>query len=106
MKNLLSLFGVLLFSLMVADTALQAQEKQKGLEQLFSALVQNQDFQGSILIAESGKVVYEKAVGFADPSTKRLNTLNTQFPVGSVTKTLTATAILQLKEKGRLQITD
>lgn len=76
------------------------------LQKYFSALHQNQQFNGNVLIAEKGKVVFEQAYGYADFDSKRLNTLSTEVPIASITKTFTATAILQLKDKGLLKLTD
>lgn len=83
-----------------------AQDKATTLGQYFTALAANNRFNGNILVAENGKVVYEHSFGYADFSTKRPNTALSSFPIASITKTITATAILQLKEKGKLQITD
>lgn len=83
-----------------------AQDKAKALSQYFTTLAANNRFNGNILVAENGKVVYEHSFGYADFSAKRPNTALSSFPIASITKTITATAILQLKEKGKLQLTD
>lgn len=98
------LWIVILF--FTAVTNVVAQNKQKELDNFFSTLSQNQQFNGNVLIAENGTIVYEKSFGYADFSTKRPNTANTSFPIASITKTFTSTAILQLKEKGKLQLED
>jgi CubicO group peptidase (beta-lactamase class C family) len=68
--------------------------------------LQAQDFNGNILAAQDGKVVFEHAYGYADfPSHKR-NTLNSRFNLASVSKVFTSTAILQLMEKGKLRLDD
>jgi CubicO group peptidase (beta-lactamase class C family) len=91
------------FSISITATA---QNKIAALNTYFSTLSQNGDFNGNVLVAENGKIIYEKSFGYADYSAKRLNTATTSFPVASVTKTMTATAILQLQEKGKLSIND
>jgi len=83
-----------------------AQDKAKTLSQYFTALAANNRFNGNILVAENGKVIYEHSFGYADFAAKRPNTSLSSFPIASITKTVTATAILQLKEKGKLQVTD
>ena len=83
-----------------------AQTNKIGLDNFFSTLSQNQQFNGNVLIAENGKIVYEKSFGYADFSSKKLNTKQTTFPIASITKTFTATAILQLFEKGKLNVND
>jgi CubicO group peptidase (beta-lactamase class C family) len=101
MKLKLKIFPLLFISTL----HLVAQTRRTDLEKYFSALVQNQQFNGNVLVAENGKIVFEKSFGYADFSTKRLNSTNTLFPIASVTKTITATAILQLVQSGKLKIT-
>ena len=76
------------------------------LDSLFNQLDKNQDFNGSILIAEKGKPVYQKSFGYADFENKVPNTIDSHFSLASISKTFTSTAILQLKEKGKLKIED
>jgi len=83
-----------------------AQNKVVDLNNYFLALVKNQQFNGNILVAENGKVVYERSFGYADFSTKVPNTTKTSFPIASLSKTITTTAILQLFESGKLNVTD
>ena len=97
---------VCLFLIAAISGTATAQDKAKTLAQYFTALAANNRFNGNILVAENGKVVYEHSFGYADLSTKRPNTALSTFPIASITKTITATAILQLKEKGKLQIND
>ena len=61
---------------------------------------------GSLLIMRNGKIEYEKAYGFADVENKIPNTVNTVFQIGSVSKEMTAAAILMLVEKGKLSLDD
>jgi CubicO group peptidase (beta-lactamase class C family) len=63
-------------------------------------------FNGNILIADHGKVMVKKAIGFADASKKI--PLNTQyrFHIGSVAKEFDAVGIMMLQEKGKLNIND
>ena len=96
---------ILLFVFIIAQT-LHGQSKHKKLEEYFLALVKNQQFNGNVLVVENGKTVYENSFGYADFSAKRLNTPNTLFPIASLTKTITATAILQLVQAGKLKVTD
>lgn len=92
--------------LLITSVNVSAQNKQKELDYYFSALSQNQQFNGNVLIAENGKIIYEKAFGYADFATKKPSAVNASFPGASITKTITATAVLQLVEKGKLKLTD
>jgi len=97
--------NILLFVLAGSQT-IWGQNKHKALEDYFSALVETQQFNGNILVVENGKPVFENSYGYSDFATKSLNTSNTLFPLASLTKTITATAILQLVQSRKLQITD
>ncbi len=59
-------------------------------------------FSGTVLIASQGRVVLERAYA---PARSKL-TVNTEFWLGSVSKNVTAAAILRLQEQGRLKIAD
>jgi len=98
------LFTLVAFS--ICSSAANAQNKEQNLDQFFTAEANTQGFTGNVLVADHGKIIYEKSFGYADQQSGRLNTPTTQFPVASVTKTLVATAILQLQEKGRLEVAD
>ena len=72
----------------------------------FETSLLNRGFNGQILIAKNGTVVYEKAVGFADMRTKDSLTLSTPMHIASVSKTFTGMAILHLMEQGSLHLDD
>jgi CubicO group peptidase (beta-lactamase class C family) len=63
-------------------------------------------FNGNVLVAENGKIVFQKAYGFANFDTQRMLNDSSVFELASVSKQFTATAILLLKDKGKLQLTD
>lgn len=83
-----------------------AQSKQKIIDDYFNSLAINQQYSGSVLVIDNNKVVYQKSFGYADYTTNTPNTPSITFPIASISKILTATAILQLKEKGKLKIAD
>jgi CubicO group peptidase (beta-lactamase class C family) len=61
-------------------------------------------FQGSVLVADHGKVIYRKAVGLANAEWNVPNTVDTKFRIGSITKQFTAMLILQLLDEGKLRL--
>ncbi len=101
----MKLIRFLSFTLMFS-TSINAQNVYNNLDLFFIGLAKNKQFNGSVLIAEKGKIVYEKSFGYADFSSNKLNSLNSRFPIASITKTFTATAILKLYEIGKLNIND
>jgi len=58
----------------------------------------------AIAVAVDGRIVWSEAFGFADVAAHREATTATQFRIGSVSKPLTATAIAQLFETGKLDL--
>ena len=64
-------------------------------------------FNGGLVVAHNGVVVYERYSGFKDPR-KHKDSVNihTAFHLASVSKTFTAMAILKLWEEGKLDIHD
>jgi CubicO group peptidase (beta-lactamase class C family) len=63
-------------------------------------------FNGNMLVAKDGKILYERAVGWADYLHRDSLKINSEFELASVTKTFTGTAIMQLVEQGKLHLTD
>jgi CubicO group peptidase (beta-lactamase class C family) len=58
----------------------------------------------ALAVAVDGKLVWSEAFGYADLEAKRQTTTTTQFRIGSVSKPLTADAVAQLYEAGRLDL--
>lgn len=85
---------------------LSAQTTTQRLDSLFSALDHDHAFNGNVLIAENGKIVYKRSMGFANFEQQKLNNDSSCFQIGSVSKTFTAVAVLQLQEKGKLKLED
>jgi CubicO group peptidase (beta-lactamase class C family) len=61
---------------------------------------------GSILYTRDGKVIAQHDLGFADKAAMKRVDQNTIFHWGSITKALTAIAILQLRDEGKLTLDD
>lgn len=98
---------LLIGSLLLAYSInLHAQSTAGALEAYFSTAFKNQRLNGNVLIAENGKIVYERSFGYADIAAKKLHARTSAFHIASITKTFTATAILQLVEKGKLALDD
>lgn len=63
-------------------------------------------FSGVILIARDGVPFFNKSYGMANIELNVPNTSKTKFRIGSVSKQFTATAILQLQERGLIHLND
>ena len=64
------------------------------------------NFNGNILIAKSGDILYQKSFGYSNYNTQKLLDSNSKFELQSITKQFTAMGILLLIEKGKLSFTD
>jgi len=73
---------------------------------LMNGLVERDRFSGSVLIAQNGKVLFEKGYGPANREWDIPNSPQTKFRIASLTKQFTAAAILSLQERGKLKVTD
>jgi D-alanyl-D-alanine carboxypeptidase len=58
----------------------------------------------AIAVVRAGRVVYEKAYGVANLETNTPVTLGSVFQIASVTKPLTATAMMKLVEEGKVSL--
>ena len=65
-----------------------------------------QDFNGSILVAKNGKLIFTNEYGYADFSKKTKIDKNSVFQLASVSKQFTSTAILILYERGLIELDD
>src|ERR1700739_2291185 len=61
-------------------------------------------FDGTVLIAEKGQIVFEKAYGDADTQSKIPITTDTKFRLGAISKQFTAFIILKLVDEGKLDL--
>ena len=61
---------------------------------------------GVFLVAEKGEIKYLKSFGFDDQSMNKPYENDNIFRIASMTKNLTIVSILQLKEKGKLDLDD
>ncbi|MCX7772162.1 MAG: beta-lactamase family protein, partial [Clostridia bacterium] len=64
----------------------------------------DEDFSGVIRIRKKGADAFCRAYGYADKSNGLRNEIHTRFPIASGSKVFTAVAILQLVEKGGVQL--
>src|SRR5687767_15263647 len=83
-----------------------AQTIEQNADALLTAYTDQNKFSGNVLIAKEGKIIFQKSYGFADRESKKPNTLQTEFRVGSLTKMFTSTTILQLAEQSKLSLND
>ena len=78
----------------------------KALSYFFDSLLLKRAFNGSILVAKEGAIIYEKYAGFADLRKKDSLTDSTALHIASTGKTLTAMAVLRLVQENKLFLDD
>ncbi|MCB9249673.1 MAG: beta-lactamase family protein [Ignavibacteriales bacterium] len=76
------------------------------LDKFFNKRNKVNGFNGTVLFAEDGKIVYENAFGVSNLKTKEKNNINTKFQIASVSKPFTSYAIMLLKQEGELSYED
>lgn len=98
--------GLAFLVLMCCNCFAQDFKKEEKLDSLFQKYNQSKVFNGNVLIAQNGKIIYEKSFGKADANGKEQ--LNTKycFHIGSIAKEFNAVGILMLKEQGKLKLDD
>jgi CubicO group peptidase (beta-lactamase class C family) len=84
-----------------------ATDRLARLDQVLQRYVDENQIAGAVaLVMRDGRVVYERAVGWADKESGRRMTADAIFRIASQTKALTSTAILMLVEEGRIALDD
>ncbi|AYL95684.1 serine hydrolase [Mucilaginibacter celer] len=63
-------------------------------------------FNGNVLVADHGKVIYKAALGYADASKTTKLTEAYRFHIGSIAKEFNAVGIMMLQQKGKLSLDD
>ena len=76
------------------------------IDSFFNSKANKQLFNGNILFAQDNRVVISKSYGYLNPKKKDSLTLENTFQMASASKPFTAIAILQLCEKGLLNLED
>ncbi|MBD8498025.1 serine hydrolase domain-containing protein [Paenibacillus arenosi] len=81
-------------------------DKQQQLETLFNTLAERGQFNGAILVAEQGQVIYDGAFGYANVEKGQLLNKDSIFELASVSKPITALGIILLAQEGKLHVND
>ncbi|WP_339889670.1 serine hydrolase domain-containing protein [uncultured Flavobacterium sp.] len=95
---------IVLIALLFLTFTGYTQERFQRLDSLLTYLNDNNKFMGSVSLREGNEVVFSKAYGFADEEKKIEATNSTKYKIGSITKTFTATIIMQLIEEKKLRL--
>jgi CubicO group peptidase (beta-lactamase class C family) len=97
--NVIILLAVLLFVNLTFG-----QSKREQITKLIDTYTAYKTFNGSVLVAENGAIIYKKGFGFANMEWDIPNAPNTKHRLGSITKQFTGMLILQLAEAGKIDL--
>ncbi|MBC7867727.1 MAG: beta-lactamase family protein, partial [Gloeobacteraceae cyanobacterium ES-bin-316] len=90
-------------------TAIGQAEKirlQQACQLWYDTVLKNTSFNGGMLVAKNGQIIFEQYKGTESLRTKDSITDLTPFHIASVSKTFTAMAVLKLVEAGKLHLED
>lgn len=85
---------------------IKADEKSAKLDSMFQRKFKLERFNGNVLIAQQGVVLYRNSNGYAQVEKKDTLRADSKFQLASLSKTFTAVAILKLYEAGKLSLDD
>lgn len=99
---------LLVFQSAAAQNAAVQSDKQIAakIDEYMKSAVEVERFSGAILVARDRKTIVSKGYGMANIEHDAPNTPNTVFRLASVSKQFTATAIMMLQERGKLNVND
>lgn len=79
-------------------------EKKLSIDAFYKKNWPNNSANGCFLVAKNGQIIYEKYDGYANFREKKLITKTTPLHIASVSKVITATAILKLVNAKRIEL--
>ena len=100
---LISTFWIILYLLSQSCTA---DSKAKKIEELMTYCYRTDIFNGAVLVAHEGKILYQSSFGCANFSTMERLKSSSAFCIGSIGKQFTAMAVMILKEQNKLDYED
>ena len=85
----------------------KTEEQFAAFDRLMTSFVKQHQLPGaSLAVAKNGQIVYSRGFGYADREKKETVAPNALFRIASLSKPITATAVLQLVERDKLKLDD
>jgi CubicO group peptidase (beta-lactamase class C family) len=101
MKKLTSFFFFFFFCIQIF-----AQSLEQKMDELLNAYAKQNKLNGTVLVGQKGKVLYQKGFGYKNAEGKIPNDVNSIFQIGSLTKQITAAVIMELVEEKKISLQD
>lgn len=97
--------------IVLAVIACSAPEKKPdpivaSIDSVMNSVADTAGFNGNILVAKNGEIIYRKSFGYSNYDTKEMLNDSSMFELASVSKAFTAMSIMMLKEEGKLSYDD
>jgi len=103
-----SLIIIIFFSFFLIFPVFQApgitQDKAAKIDELMNLYHEYGQFNGTVLVSEGGKVIYKRGIGLANVEWNIPNEPDTKFRLASITKQFAAMLIMQLVERGKIDL--
>ncbi|REC50369.1 serine hydrolase domain-containing protein [Chryseobacterium pennipullorum] len=108
MKKIIFLLSlsILFTNFLSAQKPAEQKTEIRQINELMTKSYQRGLFNGNILVAKKGKIIYQKSFGFTDETKKIALTKNSILNFGSIAKQFNAVAIMMLVERGKLKLDD
>jgi len=90
--------------LLISQSSVLAQDKAAKIDELMTTYNSYRQFNGAVLVAENGKVIFKKGYGMANMEWNIPIETDTKFRLGSITKQFTSMLILQLVQEGKIKL--
>ena len=82
----------------------QPKDTTSRIDKILALHTERETFTGAVLVARNGEILLGQGYGWADRENQIVNTSQTKYRLGSITKQFTAMAILILKTQGKLDV--
>ena len=89
---------------MASGVLAQNSSSAAAIDAYIQPYVRSANFAGQVLVEKNGKIIFEKAYGFADREHHVANTNATQFHIASMSMQFTAAAVLRLVDTGSISL--
>jgi CubicO group peptidase (beta-lactamase class C family) len=101
-----SLSGIIQLPAPSSLTKAESERLRIACEKWYDSVLKRSGFNGGVVVAKKGNIVFEAYNGTAHPGNTDTITYNTAFHIASVSKTFTAMATLKLWQDGKCNIDD
>lgn len=98
--------SIITITILLVGQLVFGQDRIGKIDSLLNSAYSKKKINGNFLIAEKGKIIYNKSFGYTNEVTKEKLNENSVFELASVSKQFTAMAIMILKENGKLNLSD